>query len=232
MKVQDCPYTKEILEKIAKTNDAKEKEKLITFIRSRICGIPADRTVCCEKYEECAHYPNLPHCFLYLNYRCFDPKTKVMKHNGQYVLVEDLIVGDRIMTLKKLENSTILSLKAFTTVTTAEIIKGSFNAHKFIFENGKTITVTSSHLMIILKDGIINNLAQVMAMDARFNDVMLFEEGKISKVVKIEDVKLLNKVNIETDAGNLYANDIFVTSMCENLEEIKAKNHINSYKSS
>ena len=77
----------------------------------------------------------------------------MIKHNGQYVEVKDLSVGDQIMTLENLEDLTnTSSSKAFTTVTTSEILKGIFNGHKFTFENGKTLTVTSSHLMIILKD--------------------------------------------------------------------------------
>ena len=160
-------------------------------------------------------------CFVYIP-RCFDPETKVMKRNGQYVKVKNLSVGDQIMTLEILEDSTTTS-KTFTTVTIAEILKGSFNAHKFVFENGKTLTVTSSHLMIIFKDGNIK-MEQVMAMDVKVNDFMLFDGAKMSKVVEIEDVKILNKVNIDTVAGYLYANDIFVTSMCETLEGIKARN--------
>ena len=48
MKVQECPYTKKLLEQFEETNDTKEKEKLIASIRSRICGSSTDRTVCCD----------------------------------------------------------------------------------------------------------------------------------------------------------------------------------------
>ena len=47
-KVQDCPYTKKLLEQFEEANDAKEKEKLKASIRSRICGSSADRKVCCD----------------------------------------------------------------------------------------------------------------------------------------------------------------------------------------
>ena len=140
----------------------------------------------------------------------------VIKHNGQHVEVKDLSVGDQIMTFENLEDlNNASSSKAFTTVTTSEILKGLYNAHKFTFENGKTLTVTSSHLMIILKDVNIIKMTQVMAIDVKINDIMHFADGKTSKVVEIEDVKILNKVNIETASGYLYANNVFVTSMCE-----------------
>ena len=37
-----------MLEDLTATNDAKEKEKLIASIRSRVCGNSSDRTVCCD----------------------------------------------------------------------------------------------------------------------------------------------------------------------------------------
>ena len=48
MNVQECPYTKKVLEELAMTNDVKIKENLITSIRSLICGNVADKTICCD----------------------------------------------------------------------------------------------------------------------------------------------------------------------------------------
>ena len=52
MKVQNCPYTKQLLKDARATNDAKEKEKIIGLIKSRICRNTAYRTVghgvCCN----------------------------------------------------------------------------------------------------------------------------------------------------------------------------------------
>ena len=48
MKVQECPYTNQILEELKTTNDNKEKAKLIASIKSLICGSSTDRTVCCD----------------------------------------------------------------------------------------------------------------------------------------------------------------------------------------
>ena len=48
MNVQECPFTKKVLEELKITNDVTEKEKLIASIKSFICGSPTDRTVCCE----------------------------------------------------------------------------------------------------------------------------------------------------------------------------------------
>ena len=48
MKVQECPYTKKLLEVLAITNDVNVKAPLIASIKSLICNNPNDRTVCCE----------------------------------------------------------------------------------------------------------------------------------------------------------------------------------------
>ena len=48
MKIQECPFAMNILEKMRTTDDPKEKEKLKTSIRSRICGTLSDKTVCCD----------------------------------------------------------------------------------------------------------------------------------------------------------------------------------------
>ena len=37
-----------MLEDLTATNDAKEKEKLIASLKSKICGNPSDQTVCCD----------------------------------------------------------------------------------------------------------------------------------------------------------------------------------------
>ena len=48
IKVLECPLTKKMLEDLTATNDAKEKEKLINSIKSKICGNTSDITVCCD----------------------------------------------------------------------------------------------------------------------------------------------------------------------------------------
>ena len=48
IKVQECPSTNKMLEALKTIDDAKEKEKLISSIRSLICGRSTDRTVCCD----------------------------------------------------------------------------------------------------------------------------------------------------------------------------------------
>ena len=145
---------------------------------------------------------------------CFDKETNVKKRNGEIVRVSDLAVNDEIMTSESNEDS-------FTAVTNVTVVHGSFDAHKFIMEDGKTITVTSPHLMLVHKDG---ELKPMVAKDVQLHDIMSMEGGKMSKIVEVENLQIATKVNVETRAGTLFANGIFVTGMCGEMPALEGKN--------
>ena len=145
---------------------------------------------------------------------CFHPDTMVKKSNGQLVKVIELTEGDDIMTLENMEVCP-------TNVTNATVIHGSFDALKFVLEDGKNITVTPLHLMLILKNG---EMSPLQAKDLQVHDIMPLEGRKLSKIVDIEHVKIATKVNIETASGAFYANGIFVTGMCEKSPSLEGKN--------
>merc|ERR1719242_2849041 len=161
------------------------------------------------------------------NMNCFHPNTLVKKSNGIEVRVDQLKKGDVILTKDDMKICP-------TMVTNATSIEGSFDGLKLYLEDGKTITVTPPHLMLINKDGA---MYPAQAKDVQVHDIVPLEDGKLSKIIDIQDVNLTTKVNIETAAGTLFANGIFVTGMCENspsLEEKKCHGHhhgipINSY---
>merc|ERR1711997_174798 len=148
------------------------------------------------------------------NANCFHPKTLVKKSNGTEVKVDQLKQGDVILTKDDMKICP-------TMVTNATIIEGSFDGLKLYLEDGKTITVTPPHLMLINKDGA---MYPVQAKDVQVHDIMPLEDGKLSKIIDIQDVNLTTKVNIETAAGTLFANGIFVTGMCENSPSLEEKN--------
>jgi hypothetical protein len=145
---------------------------------------------------------------------CFHKETKVKKRNGDIVGVIDLAVGDDIMTSESNEDS-------FTMVTNVTVVHGSFDAHKFIMEDGKMITVTSPHLMLVHKDG---ELKPMVARDVQLHDIMSMEGGKMSKIVQVENLQIATKVMVETRAGTLYADGIFVTGMCGEVPPLEGKN--------
>ena len=81
---------------------------------------------------------------------CFDENTQVQNHNGDLICVKHLEVGNRILSIKNIDK---LSEEPFyDDVTNVTIIEGgSFPSHVFHFENGKSITTTSPHIMAIFK---------------------------------------------------------------------------------
>merc|ERR1712150_333179 len=116
---------------------------------------------------------------------CFDKKTKVIKRNGEIVNVINLAVGDDIMTSENEEES-------FTMVTNVTEVHGSFDAHKFIMEDGKILTVTSPHLMLVHKDG---ELKPMVAKEVQLHDIMRMEGGKMWKlrICKLQQKSMLRQ---------------------------------------
>jgi hypothetical protein len=113
---------------------------------------------------------------------CFEETTKVTKQNGEIITVKKLLEGDVILTSDNRRNS-------YDEVTNCTKIYGKFPAFKFEFSNGNSITVTSTHLMLVF---IGNSIKMTPAKDIRIEDVMCFENG-LSKISKIDEVILSKK---------------------------------------
>ena len=144
---------------------------------------------------------------------CFDEDTQVIKDDGKSVAVKDITEGDRILATKDASNP---HDKFYDEVINATLVHGSFVAHKLVFSNGKSITVTSPHLMMILKDGI---MQMVAAKDVQVHDIMCFDSGLFSAVTETLETLLPRKMNIATKSGLFFANDLLTTGMCENIPE-------------
>ena len=139
---------------------------------------------------------------------CFDEKTLVTKKGGETVCINELSEGDMILSQK--DNNIYHDV-----VTRCNTIEGKFPAQKFDFENGKTITVTSKHLMLVFNG---DELEMTPAREIQENDVMYFEDG-FSKVIEISDLILDRKIQLNTKSGLFYANNLLTTGMCENIPE-------------
>jgi hypothetical protein len=156
---------------------------------------------------------------------CFDENTKVQITNGTTISANQLCKGDKILSKENDE-------KFYDDVVNCEILEGDFPAHKFKFSNGKSITVTSNHLMIIFTE---NHFEMVPAKEIQINDVMCFKYG-ISTILEITESTLDKKVHVNTKSGLFYANELLTTGLCENLPKNlpdSAKNvvkkHMNNY---
>jgi len=143
---------------------------------------------------------------------CYDEETEVEKEGGETVSVKDLLEGDKILSQRD-------GKKFYDKVTNVTTIEGKVTAHKLEFSNGKSITVTSPHLMMIWKE---NEMQSIAAMNVQVHDVMQMENGQYSKVTRITNTVLDRKVNVNTQEGLMYANGIFTTGMCENIPTTNA----------
>ena len=138
---------------------------------------------------------------------CFDPETQIKKSNQDNAILRDLFVGDEILTVGCGSSGDLAPTDITTVVTKIRKNYGLFQGLKFQLQDGKTVTVTTNHLMIILKDG---EMTHIEAKDAQIYDVMYVEGGKLSKISAIEDVKIQDTMCIETSTGTLNANGILV----------------------
>ena len=137
---------------------------------------------------------------------CFEESTEVTREDGSTVAVKDLNEGERILSQKD-------GKKFYDKVIDATIIEGKVPAHKFEFANGKHVTATSPHLMMVWKG---NEMEMVAAREVQVHDLMCFEDGKFTKVTKVVDVVLDRKVSVNTLSGTLYGNGVLTTGMCDN----------------
>ena len=111
---------------------------------------------------------------------CFEENTKVSRDDGKIIYVKDLKEGEMIQSIKD-------GKKFYDKVIEVSIFEGKFQAHKFVFSNGKTITVTSPHLMMIWKG---TEMVMTAARDVKMHDLMCFENNAFAKVTEILDIKL------------------------------------------
>jgi len=157
---------------------------------------------------------------------CFDPSTSVELANGKMIAVEDLKLGDEIVSCRSEELGNCAN-HYLDTVTDVAIIEkhGPFPAHTFVFENGRQMNVTSPHIMYTyeMKAGELIPVTTA-AKDVRENDVMMLQGGAFSRVTKVIDIQLNRKVSINTAGGSFFANGVLTTGMCENYNPVEDLN--------
>ena len=154
---------------------------------------------------------------------CFDPSTAVELANGKAIAVEDLRVGDEIVSCKSVANGNCGD-RYIDHVTDVTVVEegGPFPAHTFVFENQRQLNVTSPHIMYTYKEsnGKLTPVTNA-AMNVKVGDVMKFQDNSYSKVAQAIDFKLAQKVSVNTVGGSFYANGVLTTGLCENYQEDK-----------
>ena len=154
---------------------------------------------------------------------CFSADTMVWTKNesspdtfATEVMVGDVIEGHLVGTLDtSVQNSGHYKFM-WTRATDVTIYHGIFKAHNFSFSSGHHITVTSPHLMMVLKDG---QFYFLRADNVELGDKMMVN-GIASKVTNIETFKMNMKIAIETEDATIETNGVLASGLCEDNPDV------------
>ena len=149
---------------------------------------------------------------------CFSMNTIVWTKNeslpdefANEVMVKDVKEGDLVGTLDTSLQPNKVHKFMWTRATDVTIYDGDWMAHNFSFTNGRHVTVTSPHLMIIKDNGAFYFLR---ADDVQIGDEMVVD-GTEAKVSNIRNFWINSKVAIETEEGTIQANGVLASGLCD-----------------
>ena len=154
---------------------------------------------------------------------CFSPDTTISKlENGEIkeVSIYELIEND--LVLANNENK-------FTKVVRNVKSEGIFDYIQIILESGKELTVTNEHGVIVIDEE--SNRRVIKARNLREGQVVITLEGP-EIIKRINNLKIKDKYILETLDGTVIANNIYVSTICDDMidEKIKADDLIQHWK--
>ena len=163
---------------------------------------------------------------------CFSDSTIVWTKNesssdmtARQVMAIDLKEGDLVGTFD-FSSSLHANYKfMWTRATDVSIYGGNWKAHTFVFSKQLHLTVTSPHLMIILKK---EKSYFIRADHVEIDDIMLVNK-RLIKVIGIKNHLIKRKVAIETEDGTLQVNGVWVSGFCD--DNVEVNNRIVEYNS-
>jgi len=134
---------------------------------------------------------------------CFDENTRVWTkaesqsdEEAEQIPIKHLKEGNLVRTMTpELLAGKIQDVIEWTRATDVTVINGDWMVHKFIFDTGDHLTVTSQHMMIIWP----NNLPHfVRADEVKIGDMMRVHQT-LEKVAEIKTFMVDVKVSVETE---------------------------------
>ena len=154
---------------------------------------------------------------------CFNEDTKISKfEDGQ---IKDVYIQE----LKKNDIVLANNLNKFTKVVRNIKSEGIFNYTQITLESGKALTVTNEHGVIILDEKF--NKKIVKANDLKEGQILISLQGP--EIIKnIQYLSLNDKYILETQDGTVMANNIYVSTICDDMidEKINADDLIKHWK--
>ena len=143
---------------------------------------------------------------------CFSSDTIISKvEDGQIkkVSIEELKVNDLVLS----NNG-----NQFTRVVRNVKDKGIFDYTQIILESGKQLTITNEHGVIVLDEE--SNKRIMRANNLREGQKLITLEGP-EIIKKINSLKIKDKYILETEDGTVIANDIYVSTICDDMIDEK-----------
>ena len=154
---------------------------------------------------------------------CFSPDTTISKlENGEIKEVSIYELKENDLVLANNENK-------FTKVVRNVKSEGIFDYIQIILESGKELTVTNEHGVIVIDEE--SNRRVIKARNLREGQVVItLERPEIIK--RINNLKIKDKYILETLDGTVIANNIYVSTICDDMidEKIKADDLIQHWK--
>ena len=154
---------------------------------------------------------------------CFSPDTTISKlENGEIKEVSIYELKENDLVLANNENK-------FTKVVRNVKSEGIFDYIQIILESGKELTVTNEHGVIVIDEE--SNRRVIKARNLREGQVMITLEGP-EIIKRINNLKIKDKYILETLDGTVIANNIYVSTICDDMidEKIKADDLIQHWK--
>lgn len=154
---------------------------------------------------------------------CFSPDTTISKlENGEIKEVSIYELKENDLVLANNENK-------FTKVVRNVKSEGIFDYIQIILESGKELTVTNEHGVIVIDEE--SNRRVIKARNLREGQMVITLEGP-EIIKRINNLKIKDKYILETLDGTVIANNIYVSTICDDMidEKIKADDLIQHWK--
>ena len=152
---------------------------------------------------------------------CFSSDTKISK------IVDGQIKNVSIYELK--ENDLILgnNENKLTKVVRNVKSEGIFDYTRIILKSGKELKVTNEHGIIVLDNEL--NMRIIKANNLKVGQKLITLEGP-DIIKNINNLKIKDKYILETEDGTAIANDIYVSTICDDIiDETKNLNDLLKY---
>ena len=150
-------------------------------------------------------------------YFCFSVNTKmIVSENGKECIksVSEIRKGDLVLTFDGKE-------KIFTKIIESKKNEGIFEFYEMKLKNGKNISVTGNHTMIVF-DKNTKEIKFKYACELKEGYLLRTNDG-LYEIMKINNEMMYNSYEISTEKGTVLANDVLVSTIyLEGNKNIKA----------